>query len=117
VATYVLTPNAPDPLTGLTNPVLGWQFSGETALDAFEGCNIVFQAGWVASLGPLASSPLGQAPIWELTFISTVPVPAGGTIEVPVVANDTDYFAFDGRNVWTIPLADIQANYTVTPQS
>jgi hypothetical protein len=116
VTTYLLTPNSPDPLTGLTSSVVGWQFSGPTAMDAFEGCNIIYMAGWTAAMGPMTMNS-DNIPIWELVITSTVAVPAGGTIEVPVVVADPDYFVFDGRNVWTIPLADVQANYTVTAQS
>ena len=104
MATWVLTPNAPNPLTGFANPVLGWQLTLATALDALTGCNVVFAAGWVAQLGPLVTSA-PNAPIWQLNITK-------GTVQITV--HDTDYFVFDGQNVWSITQANVQANYTVT---
>lgn len=106
MATWVLIPKQPNPFTGFANPILGWQFAGATALDAFTGCNTIFAAGWVTTMGPLAtSSP--SLPIWQLLISKG---------KVQVVANDTDYFVFDGQNVWAIPLDTVTADYTVVEQ-
>jgi hypothetical protein len=104
MTTWVLTPKIPDPFTGFSNPVLGWQFTAATALDAFVGINTIFAAGWRGQMGPLAtSSP--TAPIWQMTIVKGA---------VQIVVDDTDYFAFDGANVWAIPLALATADYTIT---
>lgn len=115
MTTSILTPNTPNALTGFANPVLGWLFTAATALDTFEGCNIVFAAGWVAQLGPLSNSP-PTAPIWEITFSKHVALANGVDSLVNVLVNDTDYFAFDGQNVWNIPQATVSSDYTVTTQ-
>lgn len=115
MTTSILTPKAPNSLTGFANPVLGWQFTAATALDTFEGCNVVFAAGWVAQLGPLSNSP-PDAPLWQIIFIKHVALANGVDSVVNVIINDTDYFAFDGLNVWGIPQATVQSDYTVTTQ-
>jgi hypothetical protein len=106
MTTWVLTPDTPDPITGFANPVIGWQFSFPTALDTLEGANIIFAAGWVTQMGPLATST-ANPPEWQL-IIKKQPI--------QIIANNTDYFVTDGQNVWTIPLETVQANYTVLPQ-
>jgi hypothetical protein len=107
VTTWVLTPNEPNPLTGFANPVLGWQVTLATALDTLTGSNVVFAAGWVPHLVILADSD-PTFPIWQLIL-------SAGSVQV--VVNDTDWFAFDGQNVWTIPQATVEAEYTVTEQT
>jgi hypothetical protein len=99
----VLTPNAPNPLTGFANPVLGWQLTLATAMDTLTGCNAVFAAGWWPQL-TIISGRASELPIWQLTLSKAT---------VNVVVNDTDWFAFDGQNVWSIPQATVQASYTV----
>lgn len=105
MATWVLTPKSPNQLTGFANPILGWQLSAATALDVFVGCNTVYYAGWVSQLGPMSGDVL--PPIWQLV------IKKGPSA---ILVNDTDYFVFDGLNVWSIPLATVQAEYTVTAQ-
>jgi hypothetical protein len=107
MTTFVLTPNTPNPLTGFANPVLGWQLTLATALDALTGCNEVFAAGWIPQLTILVNSAADD-PIWQLVL---------NRRPEQVVVNDTDYFVFDGNNVETIPMAVVQADYTVEPQS
>ncbi|OBI98077.1 hypothetical protein [Mycobacterium sp. 1465703.0] len=104
MTTWELTPNDPNPLTGFANPVIGWHVTLATALDVLEGCNTIFAAGWASQLGPLATSD-PATPIWELV------VNKG---KVQVVVKDTDWFVFDGQNVWAIAESDVTAGYTVT---
>jgi hypothetical protein len=105
MATWVLTPTAPNPLTGFTNPVLGWQLTLATAMDTLTGCNAVFAAGWGPQLTILGTSAPSE-PIWQLTLSKAT---------VHIVVDDTDWFAFDGQNVWSIPEATVQGGYTVSP--
>jgi hypothetical protein len=111
LTTFVLTPNAPNPLTGFANPVLGWQLTIATALDALTGCNIVFAAGWIPQLTILATSSPTD-PIWQLILTKTAT-----PNNIQIVVNDTDYLAFDGQNVFVIPQATVVADYTVTTQA
>jgi hypothetical protein len=118
LTTFVLTPNAPNPLTGFANPVLGWQLTIATALDALTGCNIVFAAGWIPQLTILATSSPAD-PIWQLILTKTA-TPNNIQItpnNIQIVINDTDYLAFDGQNVFPIPQATVVADYTVTTQA
>jgi hypothetical protein len=107
VTTWVLTPSEPNPLTGFANPVLGWQLTLATAMDALTGCNIVYAGGWVPQLLVLSSSA-PTAPIWQLILNK-------GNVQVTV--NDTDWFAFDGQNAWAVPQNTVEAEYTVTEQT
>jgi hypothetical protein len=109
MTTFVLTPNTPNPLTGFVNPILGWQLTLPTAIDVLEGCNLIFEAGWIATLGPLATSTTNP-PIWQLLINNKA-------LGFQVIVNDTDYFVFDGQNVSTIPLVTVSADYTVTTQA
>jgi hypothetical protein len=105
MATWQLTPTTPNEFTGFSNSVLGWHLTLATALDVLTGCNKIFAAGWLTQLGPLATSPQGALPIWQLVITK-------GPLQI--VINDTDWFAFDGQNVWAIPESIVQADYTVT---
>jgi hypothetical protein len=109
MATWILTPKNPDPLTGFTNPVLGWQFTVASIADVYTGCNLVFEGGWSPQMGPLGSAltNTSKPPLWQLVLSKGVD---------QVVINDTDYFVFDGVNVWDIPQATVEADYTVTQQ-
>lgn len=106
MATWILTPNAPNPLTGFANPVVGWQLTLATAMDALTGCNVVFAAGWLSQLAILDTSAPTD-PIWQLLLSKST---------TRVVINDTDWLAFDGQNVWGIPQVDVTSSYTVTQQ-
>lgn len=106
MATWVLTPKTPNPLTGFANPVVGWQLTLATAMDTLTGCMTVYAAGWIPQLVILASSAPTD-PIWQLQVMK-------GNVEITV--NDTDWLVFDGQNVWDLKQADVTANYTVTQQ-
>ena len=106
MSTWVLIPNIPNPLTGFANPVLGWQLTLATALDALTGCNIVYAAGWSPALTIVETSAPND-PIWQLMLSKST---------VHIVINDTDWFVFDGQNIWGIPESTVTANYTVVHQ-
>jgi hypothetical protein len=105
MATWILTPNNPDPLTGLVEPVEGWHFTGTTVGDVFEGANTVFRAGWLPMLHPV--QPATQfPPLWQVDFIK------GGMATVTCL--DTQWFTFDGKHVEVLAETDVSTNYTVT---
>lgn len=112
MTTKVITSKAPDPITGLTKSFLGWQFSGSTVQDAFEGCNIIWTAGWswqispVPGTGDLTTTP-PTPPVWIATFAK-----AGMT---SLQIKDPDWIAFDGTFVWCVSNSEI-GNYTVVDQ-
>lgn len=101
MATYLLTPKAANPQSGLSNPVLGWQFTGATALDVFDGCNTIRQAGWTWQITPDPANP----ELW------TMQISKGGY--APLTVTDTQWFVFDGYFVRVIEQADVEANYTI----
>ena len=103
----MLTPKQANPLTGVTSPVVGWQFTSSTIADVYQGCNVVFQAGFVPKLGPVPGNT-AVPPLWGLAITK------GGVADL--IVQDTDYFVFDGFNVRVVTQADAQANYTVAPQ-
>jgi hypothetical protein len=90
-------------LTGFAEPVLGWQLTLATALDALTGCNTVYAAGWVPQLSILKTS-VPNNPLWQLTLIR-------GQDQVNV--NDTDWLVFDGDHVAAIPEATVASDYVV----
>lgn len=110
MTTWVLTPTTANTLTGLSNPVLGWQFTVAAIADVYAGCNMVFEGGWSPQMGPLSTPQENSAnpPLWQLVISKGV---------VQIVVADTDYFVFDGENVWAIPQATAQASYTVVAQT
>ena len=107
MTTYVLTPNAPDPVTGLENSVIGWQLTAATALDVMQGVDTIAMAGYVGALSNCDNSV--SPPLWQAV------ISKGGV--QPVQVNDTDWFVFNGKYVWAITQADVEANYTVVAQS
>jgi hypothetical protein len=105
MATWILTPNEPDPITGLLPSVLGWKFTGATVPDVFEGANTVWLAGWMPQIHPVDAS--GEfPPLWQVDFVK------GGA--ATVVCLDTQWFTFDGQHVGVLDDATVQAKYTVT---
>jgi len=105
MGTSLLTPNAADPITGLTVPLLGWQLTAATALDAFTGCNFIHRLGYIATLVDDVD-PTANPPIWRLT------IDRPG--DVPIVIADTDWLVCDSHHAWGIPQATVTADYTVT---
>lgn len=111
MTTKIITAKTPDPITGLTKSFLGWQFSASTVQDTFEGCNIVWTAGWswqitpVPGTGDRTTTP-PTPPTWAATFAKP-----GVTSTLQV--KDPDWIAFDGTFVWSLPDSEI-GNYTVT---
>lgn len=102
MATHILTPNTANQYSGLTNPILGWQFTAATALDVFDGCNLIRQSGWSWQITP---DPANDA-LW------TMQIAKGGY--APLTVADTQWFVFDGYFVRVLDQADVEANYTVT---
>lgn len=117
----LLTPNAPDPITGLTTPVVGWHASAATLAEVFEGCNVVHAGGWVWEIGPDPQST-SSPPQWQLVFRNQQVIPAvamgaaaaGSTVLVVVVKN-TDWFTFDGIHMRVLTDAEVTADWTVAP--
>ena len=113
MAQMILTPNNPDPTTGLIIPLLGWQFVTTSILDIFAGCNLIYVAtggqngGWFPTNSPNPQSEK-VPPDWYLVFQRTG-YPA-------VIIEYTDWLAFDTRSPIRITQNDVNAFYTVTEQ-
>jgi hypothetical protein len=111
MATWLLTPNTANSLTGLTNPVIGWQLTIASALDTLTGCNAVYRIGWRSTLLILADS-VPTNPIWQLLLVK------GTTPNLTqIVINDTDWLVTDGLNVWDVAQSVVESTYTVTQVS
>ena len=104
MATYTLTPNTPDPVTNLSNPLLGWHFTGSTFADVYEGMEVVRATGW---LPIVEADPLDESNrLWRMQLTK-------GGFPAQIV-HDTDWFATDGVFVRILNQEDVAANYTVS---
>lgn len=107
---FRLTPNNPDPRTGLTTELDGWQltlaptaYSQNPAVDFLTGMAVIGAMGYGHSLNTvdLTKSP----PIYALL------INRGGESHT---VKDTDWLVTDGETAWGITDAIVRANYTVT---
>lgn len=107
MATNILTPNSPDPVTGLTNSVLGWQLSAAKLADVYAGICAIAKAGYTSQLSTI-DIVNHDPPLFAWNFSK-----AG---DQPVVINNEDWCAFDGKHAWVISDDDVSNNMTVTIQ-
>lgn len=92
MASWLLTPNTADPLTGLQNALMGWHFVGASALDVFTSFAYLVRAGWDYQLFKDPDNPALQ----RLSMVKAV-----GAANVPVqfVAMDTDWYGLDDHGM------------------
>jgi hypothetical protein len=102
MATYKLTPNQPDPLTGLTNSFIGWHFIEAEATDAIEGAKRLQGAGYYWDIHP---DPDNVA----LIRMTITQPPTGGTIQV----HESDWFTLDGQFVRVLLDLEVTTDYAV----
>jgi hypothetical protein len=102
MATYKLTPNEPDPLTGLTNSLIGWHFVEAEATDAIEGAKRLQGAGYSWDIHP---DPDDVA----LIRMTVTKPPTAETI----IVHESDWFTLDGQFVRVLPDSEVAVDYTV----
>jgi len=102
MATYKLTPNQPDPLTGLVNSLIGWHFIEEETVDVIEGAKRLQGAGYTWDIHP---DPDNLA----LIRMAVTQPPTAGTIHV----HESDWFTLDGQFVRVLLDSEAAIDYTV----
>lgn len=107
MATKKLTPNNTDLLTGFANPVIGWHFTADTALDVFEGARTIQWAGWTWDIHPSPDNPGYQR--MTITPVDQQPN------TVPIFVDNGQWFCLDGKFIVILDGADVAAHYTVEP--
>lgn len=100
MTTHLLVPKDVDPVTILQTSMLGWNFSGQTFQDVYQGFIIVSWRGWRPTLTINDAQPVKfpTPPFFQVEFKR----PGFDTITV----YDTDWFGFDGHSLRRLTLAD-----------
>src|ERR1700739_454800 len=107
MTTYQLTPNSPDSVTGLKNPLLGWHFSLQTALDLLESAIFIQKLGWMWQIFPNPDDPTTQRMSLTKTFVV-------GQQPTQLIIDNTQWFVIDsGGFVQALEAAHVTSNYTV----
>lgn len=105
MGTSVLTPKSPNPLTGLSNPVVGWHITVVNALDVLQGMGVIGKMGYAHKLETVDISV--SPPIYQLAI--------NRGDESKIIA-DTDWLVTDGRTAWGISESEVVSGYDVTAQ-
>lgn len=108
MGTSVLTPNNPDPITGLKNSIIGWHFVGASVMDVLLGCNTIYLATnrvWYPGIQPVPTDQ-SNPPLWQIIFTKDG--------NQPIIVSDTQWFAFDGQHIWVFDESTVKDDYTIT---
>ena len=108
--TYLLTPNAADPHTGLTNSYVGWHFVSAEMGDCLNAANwLQNYQGWSYHL----SADPANTQLQRLSLTKTL-----GNVDSPMMVTnmvtDTQWFVFDMGYVTVLNDNTVQSDYTVT---
>lgn len=109
MATQVLTPNNPHPVTGLRVPFIGWHFIGNDVPDVLFGCNLIWvRSGylWYPEIKPILGV-VTLPPPWQISFTKL----EGANEQVVVV--DRQWFGYDPPFIRVIDEDNVANNYTL----
>lgn len=111
MTTHILTPKDPHPVTGLKIPILGWHFTGATALDVLEGARFIQTGGWWWMILPHPTETARQ----QMRLYDGIAANQITPTTVPkLVVENTQWFTFDGFSVRVLENAVVETNYDVT---